>query len=169
MRALSLLAFLLFSPVFLSAQVMDNARMDSIFRVVLDSVTGAPGRWELTIGDFKMLCLTDESHNRMRIVTPVQRLEDATPEEIYQCLEANFHTALDVKYAIADEMIWVAFIHPLGSLQDDQLIDALKQVRSAALTYGTIYTSTDLVFPKPEGEKKPKPKTKEPPVIRGRL
>ncbi|MEM9260211.1 MAG: type III secretion system chaperone [Bacteroidota bacterium] len=168
MRLLLPLILLFFSPQWLSAQSMDNARMDSIFRVVLDSVTGAPGRWELTIGDFKMLCLTDESHDRMRIITPVQRLEDATPEEIYKCLEANFHTALDVKYAIADDMIWVAFIHPLGSLQDDQLIDALKQVRSAALTYGTIYTSTDLVFPKPEGEQQEtKPKTKEPPVIRG--
>lgn len=167
MRCLLALSFLLFCQISLAAQSMDNTRMDSIFRVVLDSVTGEPGRWELTIGDFKMLCITDETHDRMRIITPVQRLEDATPEEIYKCLEANFHSALDVRYAIADELIWVAFIHPLGALQDDQLIDALAQVRSAALTYGTIYTSTNLVFPKPEEEDKPKPKTKEPPVIRG--
>ena len=167
MRYLLPLAFFLFGPGWLSAQSMNNERMDSIFRVVLDSVTGELGRWELTIGDFKMLCLTDENHDRMRIITPVQRLEDATPEEIYKCLEANFHTALDVKYAIADELIWVAFIHPLGALQDSQLIDALKQVRSAALTYGTIYTSTDLVFPKPEREEEDKPKKKGPPVIRG--
>ncbi|MFK8163410.1 MAG: hypothetical protein AB8H12_13215 [Lewinella sp.] len=132
----------------LMAQEMDNTRLDSIFHAVLDTVTGAPGRWELTLAETKMLCITDETHDRMRIITPVQLLEKATSQEVLSCLEANFHTALDVKYAIADGMIWVAFIHPLSPLQDGQLIDALAQVRSAAVTYGTIYTSTDLVFPK---------------------
>jgi len=76
-------------------------------------------------------------------------------------MEANFHTALDVKYAVADGMIWVAYIHSLSPLTDDQLISALGQVRSAAITYGTIYTSTDLVFPKANEEKRAeKAKTK---------
>ena len=88
----------------------------------------------------------------MRIITPVRKLEEASAEEFYKCMEANFHTALDVKYAIADEMIWVAFIHPLSPLQDHQLLDAVAQVRSAAVTYGTVYTSTDLVFPKPDDD-----------------
>lgn len=134
----------------LMAQNMNNARLDSIFRTVLDTVTGEPGRWELTLAETKMLCITDERHDRMRIITPVQSLEDATPEEVFACMEANFHSALDVKYAVADGMIWVAYIHPLSPLTDDQLLSALGQVRSAAITYGTIYTSTDLVFPKAE-------------------
>jgi hypothetical protein len=132
----------------LMAQQMDNVRLDSIFQSVLDTVTGEPGRWELTLAETKMLCLTDERHDRMRIITPVQTLEDATPEEVFACMEANFHSALDVKYAVADDMIWVAFIHPLSPLTDEQLLSALAQVRSAAVTYGSIYTSTDLVFPK---------------------
>ena len=144
----SLFILLLSLPAFLPAQAMNNARLDSIFHTVLDTVTGAPGRWELTLAETKMLCLTDETHDRMRIITPVRLLEEATPKEVLSCLEANFHTALDVKYAIADDMIWVAFIHPLSPLTDRQLLDAMAQVRSAAITYGTIYTSTDLVFPK---------------------
>lgn len=158
---LLLLPFLLFAfTSFLSAQEMDNTRLDSIFHTVLDTVTGAPGRWELTLAETKMLCLTDEAHDRMRIITPVRLLEEATSQEVLSCLEANFHTALDVKYAIADGMIWVAFIHPLSPLQDGQLIDALAQVRSAAVTYGTIYTSTDLVFPKQKDVEEQKQKKK---------
>ncbi len=29
---------------------------------------------------------------------------------------ANFHTALDARYAISDGVIYAAFIHPLSSL-----------------------------------------------------
>lgn len=148
MRTLLLVLLLCTCGPALMAQNMNNARLDSIFSTVLDTVTGAPGRWELTLAETKMLCITDERHDRMRIITPVQTLEDATPEEVFACMEANFHSALDVKYAVADGMIWVAYIHPLSPLTDDQLLSALGQVRSAAVTYGSIYTSTDLVFPK---------------------
>ncbi|MEM6772878.1 MAG: hypothetical protein AAF597_20030, partial [Bacteroidota bacterium] len=133
--------------LFLSAQDMNNARLDSIFHAVMDTVIGEAGRWELSLAEVKMLVLTDETHDRMRIISPVRRVEDATPEEIFACMEANFHSALDVKYALSDDLIWVAYIHPLSPLRDGQLIDAIAQVRSAALTYGTLYTSTDLVFP----------------------
>ena len=161
MRPLLLVFLLCTCGPALMAQQMNNARLDSIFRTVLDTVTGAPGRWELTVAETKMLCLTDERHDRMRIITPVQTLKDASPEEVFACMEANFHTALDVKYAVADGMIWVAYIHPLSPLTDDQLISALGQVRSAVITYGTIYTSTDLVFPKgDEAERAEKAKTK---------
>ena len=154
----SLLSIFLCTGV--GAQDMNNARMDSLFNEYLQTVTGEPGRWELMVGETMMLCITDENHDRMRVITPVRRIEDASADEFYKCMEANFHSALDVKYAIADNMIWVAFIHPLSSLRDEQLLDALAQVRSAAVTYGTIYTSTDLVFPKAgdaeEAEKKAK-------------
>lgn len=145
----------------LPAQTMNNVRMDSILHVVTDSLTGDLGRWEFKVGEVLMLALTDESHDRMRIISPVRHVDDVSPEEIFACMEANFHSALDVKYALADDIIWVAFIHPLSSLQDDQFIDALAQVHSAALTYGTTYTSTDLVFPGSTAEEKRKEEAKK--------
>jgi len=60
---------------------------------------------------------------------------------------ANFHTALDIKYAISDDVLWSAFIHPLRELTVAQVKDALSQVYYANITFGTTYTSTDLVFP----------------------
>lgn len=128
-------------------QRMDNGRLDSIFRVVLDTVDGGAGQWEFVLAETPMLCITDEVHDRMRIISPIKTIAEATAEEIRDCMEANFHSALDVKYALADDVIWVAFIHPLSPLTDRQLVDAIAQVRSAVVTYGSTYTSTDLVFP----------------------
>ena len=62
-------------------------------------------------------------------------------------MEADFHSDLNVKHALLDDIIWVAYIHPLSPLRDDQCNYTIAQVRSAGLTYGTLYTSTDLLFP----------------------
>lgn len=138
----------------LTAQDMNNARLDSLLHLVVDTIVGGEGRWELKLPQINMLVITDEAHDRMRIISPVRNIEDASPEEIFACMEANFHSALDVKYALSDQVIWVAFIHPLSPLSDGQLLDALRQVRAATLTYGTLYSSTDMVFPGSQAEKK---------------
>mgnify|MGYP000279780697 CR=1 FL=1 len=74
-------------------------------------------------------------------------------------LVANFHSVLDVKYALSDEIIWSVYAHPLQELSELQVVDAIQQVYAAALTFGSSYSSTNLVFP---GNKKkverPKPK-----------
>ena len=62
-------------------------------------------------------------------------------------LEANFHSALDVKYAISDDVMWSIFVHPLRELTENQLINALSQVYQAAETFGTSFSSTGLIFP----------------------
>jgi len=43
-------------------------------------------------------------------------------------------------------VVWSCFIHPLGQLADTQVIEAVKQVNKAANTFGTTYSSSDLVF-----------------------
>ena len=135
---------------------MNNQRMEEILRTVADSITGEAGRWEFHYGGIVILGLTDERHDRMRLISPVRHVDEATPAEIFACMEANFHSALDVKYALSDDLIWVVFIHPLSPLRESQLLSALDQVRSAALTYGSTYTSTDLVFPGSKAERKQK-------------
>jgi len=65
-----------------------------------------------------------------------------------ECMEANFHTALDSKYAISNNILWSAFIHPLKELTERQLIDAVSQVYSAARTFGSSYSSGALSFRK---------------------
>ncbi len=154
LRILSLLFVLLTTATASPAQDMDNDKLHKIFNIFSDTLMGSSGQWEIWIGEVPMLCLTDQTHNRMRIVTPIKEVAEASKEEILKCMEANFHTALDVKYAISEDIIWAAFIHPLKELTKEQVVDALAQVRAAALTYGTSYTSTNLTFPKQEEREK---------------
>ncbi|MEM7595784.1 MAG: hypothetical protein AAF383_30500, partial [Cyanobacteria bacterium P01_A01_bin.83] len=59
---------------------------------------------------------------------------------------ANFHTALDARYAISNGVVVTTFIHPLSSLQERDLLSALNQVSSLAETFGTSYTSGEVLF-----------------------
>jgi len=131
----------------LNAQSMSNAQLEEIISTVGDSLSGDYGQWRFKVGDMWMICLTDAEYNRMRIITPIIAVNDMNEDEMEKCMKANFHTALDVKYCISDGILWSAFIHPLKELSDDQIVDAIKQVYSASSTFGTIYTSTRLVFP----------------------
>ena len=133
---------------------MTNEQLEVIIKNLTTKVRGQHGHWEFEIDNTRFICLTDVTHNRMRIISPIIEADKATPDQMQQCMEANFHSALDVKYAIADGFIWSAFIHPLKELTRDQLFDAMLQVRAASLTYGDTFTSTDLVFPKSEEKKR---------------
>lgn len=147
------------------AQKMDNEKLGKIIEVLSDSVEGQAGYWQFAYGETVLLLITDESHNRMRIMTPIVEVEKLNEEFMKNALIANFHTALDVKYAISDEVLWSVFIHPLKELSEEQVKDAIEQVYRAAYTFGTTYSSTDLVFPGSAGEgneeEKPKKKSKE--------
>ena len=82
----------------------------------------------------------------MRVITPVVKLDDLECSRLLRLMQANFDTALDARYAIAHEQLWSVFIHPLASLDDRQLIEAIGQVVNLANTYGTTYTSGRLMF-----------------------
>ena len=71
---------------------------------------------------------------------------ELTDDEARLLLAANFDRALDARYAVARGYVWSVFIHPLSLLTDAQFIDGVSQVVTLADTYGTSYTSTDLVF-----------------------
>lgn len=94
-----------------------------------------------------LICVYDENANRMRIISPIVARKDIGEGELLNAMVANFHSALDVKYALSDEIIWAVFIHPLKELSDHQVLDAIEQVYNASTTFGTTYSSTDLVFP----------------------
>jgi hypothetical protein len=129
------------------AQKMDNDRLEIILNVVSDSIVGQKGAWQFKIEERIFMCVTDENHNRMRIMSPIMSQDELSDKDLIKSLEANFHTALDVKYAISSKVLWSIFIHPLKELSDSQVKDAISQVYFAALTYGTTYTSTNLTFP----------------------
>lgn len=107
-----------------------------------------------------LMCVYDENANRMRIISPIVKREELEQEQILNALVANFHSALDVKYALSDEIIWSVFVHPLKELYEHQVLDAIKQVYAANITFGSTYSSTNLVFPG-NTKKKEVPRIKE--------
>lgn len=106
----------------------------------------SPTHWQFAHQDIPMACLIDQKFDRMRFIAPVTEvgeLDDATKDAI---LEANFHTALDARYASSNGLLFAAFIHPLSSLDEPLARSALDQVASLVHTFGTHYTSGTLEF-----------------------
>ena len=83
----------------------------------------------------------------MRIISPIQKMSNVSQEQIDRCMQANFHTALDIRYAVSDDILWSAFIHPLEELTKEQVMSAISQVYSGVKTFGTHYSSGALSFP----------------------
>ncbi len=158
MLILAVIANFLFIPV--QSQNMSAERLGELIGEVSDSVQQSGNRWQFVIEDRVLLCIVDESANRMRIISPIAEREKLDEELLLNALVANFHTALDVKYAISDEILWSVFLHPLKELSDAQAKDAILQVYYANLTFGTTFSSTHLVFPGNTKKKDPEKKQK---------
>lgn len=148
MKKLFFSIILIFCFGFGHSQKMDNKKLEKILNLASDSVQGEMGYWQFKYFNRYFLLITDETNNRMRIVSPIVEEEELEKEYLVNCLKANYHSALDVKYAISDGLLWSVFIHPLKELSESQVKDAISQVYSAAATFGRSYSSTDLVFGK---------------------
>lgn len=125
---------------------MTLARLDTILRALDPEAQSNGSVWQITINEVQVLIVTDVSADRMRAITPVAKTEDVPLEEMQRLLQANFDTALDARYAIAKDILWSAFIHPLGALEKDQLISGLGQVVNLAQSYGTLYSGGALHY-----------------------
>lgn len=120
---------------------MDNEQLENLLRRFDPDLKGETGQWLVTVNEFTAQIITDENANRMRIIIPLLQTEDLTQTELYRLLQANFESALDARYAIAQGLVWSTFIHPLSSLTEEELISAMAQTFNAAATYGTTYSS----------------------------
>jgi len=139
------LAFFLVTSLIASAQ-MNNDRLEQLLIANTDSIQGNSGRWQVLLQEMPMIVVTDETNDRMRIIAPIIEASKLDEGLLLDCLTANFHSALDVKYAISDGLLWSAFVHPLSPLSDGEVESAIKQVYAAAATFGTTFSSTSLLF-----------------------
>ena len=146
MRTVLLFGIFLFVFQLGKTQTMTNKKMELVLKSTVDSITGELGYWEMKYKGISLMVITDQRHNRMRIISPIAQVSEITDAQIKRAMEANFHTALDARYAISNGVLWSAYIHPLKELSKDQLKDAVGQVVLCALTFGTTYSSTNLSF-----------------------
>ena len=116
-----------------------------IFALDPEAQPQGPG-FVLSIAEVTVLVVVDPVSDRMRAMVPVADANDLSEAELMRMMQANFDSALDARYAIANNTLWSAFIHPLSPLKKDQFISALGQPVNAALTYGTLYSGGAMQF-----------------------
>jgi hypothetical protein len=134
-------------PILCNAQDMNNEKLEEIYTASSDSINGKLGGWQFFIKNIPIISITDENHNRMRIISPIREANNLSEDLIQAALVANFHTALDVKYAVSEGILWSVFIHPLKELTTHQVEDAVSQVYHANINFGSSFASTSLSFP----------------------
>ena len=123
--------------------------VERLSEIVLDIDPDAaltPNGLELTLEDIPLLIVVAPEADRMRAMVSIASAEDVTPEEMLRMMQANFDTALDARYAVAQGRVWGVFIHPLAALEREQLLSALAQTVNLARSYGSLYTGGANVF-----------------------
>ncbi len=88
-----------------------------------------------------MLVVFDENADRMRMFSPIGPTSMLDAEQIQRMMQANFDSALDARYALANNLVWGVFIHPLSGLDEDEFASAIIQVYNVAESFGGAYTS----------------------------
>lgn len=125
---------------------MTPERLARILSVLDPEMAQQGASYRLTLSDVPVLVITDPNADRMRAMVPIRAADGMSAEEMLRVMQANFDTALDARYAVAQGRLWAVFIHPLSPLQRDQLISGLGQTVNLALTYGSFYTGGAMEF-----------------------
>ncbi|SEL55380.1 hypothetical protein [Jannaschia helgolandensis] len=116
-------------------------RMEAILTALDPDAERAGPAFRLTVGDVPLLVVTDARADRMRAMVPIRSAEGLSGTDLMRMMQANFDSALDARYAIAEGRVWAVFIHPLSSLRRDQLISGLGQTVNLAVSYGSLFSS----------------------------
>ena len=140
---------------------MDGAGLETIVRELSEDndVTVNPSVIQFSFEGVPLYCIYDETHNRMRIISPIFDYSLISEAQKDLMMKSNFHAALDTRYCVSDDVLYAAFIHPLSTLQRGEVLSAIYQVASLHLSFGTGYTSGLLTF---GGEEETKEEEKDP-------
>ena len=125
---------------------MTPERMLHILNDECDDVVAEKNVIEFTFRGVKLALVFDVNADRMRIISVVCHVENLKPGDVEKAMKANFHSALDARYAISDDTVWAAFIHPLSEVTERMLRSAIHQVAMAKVTFGEEFTSGELYF-----------------------
>jgi len=125
---------------------MTIRRLERILKEVAGEVRSQNGQFRFELQRHSILVLTSASQDRIRIITQITDTRNLRTEQLQKMMIANFHTALDARYAISDGVVYAAFIHPLSSLEERDVRSAILQVANLAETFRTSYSSGELLF-----------------------
>lgn len=132
-------------------------RLDTAIREMGEEVEQQGSAWQFDIGESPVICVADPHADRMRFMVPIVEVRHLPEGTFEVLLEANFHSALDARYAISDGIVYAVFLRPLATLGLDEARSGLHQCTELRRTFGTTFSSTELAFggapnPGPIGE-----------------
>jgi len=101
---------------------------------------------QFTLQERDLIFVYDENADRMRVITPIANAALADAALMERMLQANYDAVLDVRYAVANNLIWAVYIHKLSTVTQDDFLSGVAQAVTAAETFGTSFTSGAMVF-----------------------
>ncbi|MEL7027905.1 MAG: hypothetical protein AAGL49_01565 [Pseudomonadota bacterium] len=122
------------------------ARMVELIEALDETAETAGSTVRFRIADRPLMFVYDETSRRMRIMTAVAPEASLEKPDLLRLMQANFDSALDARYAIAQSVVWSVFIHPLDGLSEAEFVSAISQTATLALTYGSTFSSGSVVF-----------------------
>lgn len=100
----------------------------------------------LTIDGIPLTVVTDPAADRMRIFAMVRPEAGIGPDLLRRLLQADFDSALDARYALAQGFLWSVYIHPLSPLTQDQIVSGISQTVTLVKTFGSTFNSGAFTF-----------------------
>lgn len=128
------------------AEPMTAERLgELVLRIDSEAQQNGPA-WQFVVDGFETILVYDVDADRMRVMTPINDADALPAEELVRLMQANFDSALDARYAIANDILWGVFIHPLSSLTDSEFLLGVGQTVNVAATFGKSYSSGMFIF-----------------------
>lgn len=126
--------------------VAAQTMIDTALKKIDKDIKRETNIWQFKLGARQVIVITDPLAERMRIMVPIGDAGLLSPELLTRLMQANFDSALDARYAIAQDVLWGTFIHPLTSLDEKGFVSGLAQAIAVADNFGGSFSSGAVVF-----------------------
>lgn len=99
-----------------------------------------------TIDETTVTLVFDVNADRMRLFSQIRPGDGLSGPQLRRLMQANFDTALDARYAVAQGQLWSTFMHHMTTLTQEDFVSALAQTVTLVKTYGTTFSSGAMSF-----------------------
>ena len=127
-------------------QRMTAERLAELIVRVDDEAVLEGATWFFHIEGLETAVVYDVNADRMRIIMPIGPADELDEENLLRMMQANFDSALDARYAVAQGTLWGVFIHPLSSLTSEEFLVGLGQTANVVMSYGSTYSSGLFIY-----------------------
>ncbi|MEN8132987.1 MAG: hypothetical protein ABFS45_22975, partial [Pseudomonadota bacterium] len=106
-------------------QRMTAERLAELIIRVDDEAVLEGATWFFHVEGIEAAVVYDVSADRMRIIIPIGPADELDEENLLRMMQANFDSALDARYAVAQGTLWGVYIHPLSTLTAEEFLVGL--------------------------------------------